>query len=113
MKILGISHPYSWNVAAALLVDGELVAFCEEERFTRLKHAPRSYPQRAVDYCLSRAGVGMQDLDEIAIGMDRPWSTVLPNLWPRQPLGFALGKIRRNFKQIYRGNSRMPFRAEA
>ena len=112
MKILGISHPYSWNVAAALLVDGELVAFCEEERFTRLKHAPRSYPERAVAYCLSRAGLELSDLDEIAIGMDRAWSTVVPNLWPPQPVGFALGKIRRNFKQIHRGNSRMPFRAD-
>jgi len=109
MKILGVSHPYSWNVAAALLVDGELVAFCEEERFTRVKHAPRSFPQRAMEYCLAHAGISLDEVDEIAIGMEQHWSTVLPNLWPPQPPGYALGKIRRNFKQIGRGNGRLPF----
>ena len=109
MKILGISHPYSWNVAAALMVDGELLAFAEEERFTRVKHAPRSFPRRAMDYCLAQAGLGLGDVDEIAIGMEQHWSTVLPNLWPPQPPGFALGKVMRNFKQIGRGNARLPF----
>ena len=109
MKILGVSHPYSWNVAAALLVDGELVAFCEEERFTRIKHAPRSFAQQAMDYCLSKAGLSLADIDEIAVGMEPRWATVLPNFWPPQPLGYTVGKIRRNFKQIGAGNKRMPF----
>ena len=109
MKILGISHPYSWNTAAAVLVDGRLLAFAEEERFTRQKHAPRSFPRRAMDYCLQTAGLALGELDAIAIGMENHWSTVLPNLWPAQPPGFALGKIRRNFKHIGRGNSQLPF----
>jgi carbamoyltransferase len=109
MKILGVSHPYSWNVAAALLVDGELVAFCEEERFSRVKHAPRSFPARAMDYCLTRAGLGLDEVDEIAIGMEQHWSTVVPNLWPPQPVDFLVRKLIRNFKQIGRGNGRMPF----
>lgn len=85
------------------------MAFCEEERFTRVKHAPRSFPQKAMEYCLFRAGLTLADVDEIAIGMEQHWSTVLPNLWPPQPAGFALGKIKRNFKHIGRGNGRMPF----
>ncbi len=110
MKILGISHPYSWNVAAALMVDGELVAFAEEERFTRVKHAPRSFPRRAMEYCLEHAGLALADVDEIAIGMEQHWSTVLPNLWPPQPPGFAFDKVVRNFKQIARGNKQLPFK---
>ena len=109
MKILGISHPYSWNTAAALLVDGQLAAFAEEERFTRQKHAPRSFPRRAMDYCLQSAGLALDEVDAIAIGMENHWSTVLPNLWPLQPPGFALAKIQRNFKQIARGNAQLPF----
>ena len=109
MKILGISHPYSWNVAAALLVDGELVAFCEEERFSRVKHAPRSFPHKAMSYCLDAGGLSLSDVDEIAIGMEQHWSTVLPNLWPPQPPAFTLQKLRRNFREIRGGNRRMPF----
>ncbi len=109
MKILGLTHPYSWNTAAALLVDGELKAFAEEERFTRLKHAPRSFPRLAMDYCLNEGGIKLADVDHIAIGMENKWSVILPNLWPPQPLRFAYGKIQRTMKEISRGNDYFPF----
>jgi carbamoyltransferase len=109
MKILGLTHPYSWNTAAALLVDGELKAFAEEERFTRLKHAPRSFPRMAMDYCLKEGGINLAEVDHIAIGMDSRWSVILPNLWPPQPLRFAYGKIQRTMKEISRGNDYFPF----
>lgn len=109
MKILGITHPYSWNTAAALIVDGKLVAFAEEERFTRVKHAPRDFPKKSMEYCLREGGITQGQVDHIAVGMDSLWSVVLPNLWPPQPLRFAYGKIERTMREIRRGNEVMPF----
>ncbi len=48
--ILGISAFYH-DSAAALVVDGEIVAAAQEERFTRKKHDD-GFPQHAVEYCL-------------------------------------------------------------
>lgn len=61
--ILGISAFYH-DSAAALIVDGEIVAAAQEERFSRLKHDAR-FPQHAVDYCLAEAGIGPNDLDYV------------------------------------------------
>ena len=61
MRILGISCFYH-DAAAALLVDGRLVAAAEEERFSRIKHDSR-WPQRAIDFCLATAGLHPDDLD--------------------------------------------------
>jgi carbamoyltransferase len=59
--ILGISAYYH-DSAAALVVDGNIVAAAQEERFTRVKHDPR-FPQHAVDYCLAEAGITPEQLD--------------------------------------------------
>ena len=61
MRILGISCFYH-DAAAALLVDGQLVAAAEEERFSRIKHDSR-WPQQAIDFCLATAGLHPDDLD--------------------------------------------------
>ncbi len=61
MRILGISCFYH-DAAAALLVDGQLVAAAEEERFSRIKHDNR-WPERAIDFCLATAGLRPGDLD--------------------------------------------------
>ena len=55
--------------AAALLVDGELVAAAAEERFSRKKHTG-CFPSGAIAYCLSEAGLSMGDIDEIAHSFD-------------------------------------------
>ena len=60
-------------------------------------------------YCLKEAGITLDQVDHIAIGMDGKWSVILPNLWPPQPLRFAYGKIRRTMREIDRGNELMPF----
>jgi carbamoyltransferase len=52
-------------------------AMAEEERFTRVKHAIRTYPRNAARFCLDWAGIQPDDLDVIAIGWD------LPRLLPR------------------------------
>ncbi len=51
--------------AAALIVDGEIVAASAEERFTRAKHTG-SFPARAIEDCLRQAGLQLCDIDEIA-----------------------------------------------
>lgn len=61
--ILGVSAFYH-DSAAALIVDGQLVAAAQEERFTRRKHDP-AFPAKAVDYCLQQAGISHADLDYV------------------------------------------------
>ena len=63
MNILGVSCYYH-DAAAALLVDGQLVAAAEEERFTRKKH-DSSFPQNAINFCLTYAGITADDLDYV------------------------------------------------
>ncbi|APZ95764.1 carbamoyltransferase family protein [Fuerstiella marisgermanici] len=67
--ILGISAFYH-DSAAALVVDGEIVAAAQEERFTRKKH-DEGFPQHAVDYCLSEAGLTPAQLDFVGF-YDKP-----------------------------------------
>jgi carbamoyltransferase len=67
--VLGVSRQLH-DPAAALLVDGRCVAAAEEERFSRVKHAPDTLPLQAVRSCLEQAGVAPADVDAIAW----PWS---------------------------------------
>jgi carbamoyltransferase len=62
--VLGISAFYH-DSAAALVVDGRVVAAAQEERFTRKKHDP-GFPTQAAEYCLQHAGLRAQDLTSIA-----------------------------------------------
>jgi len=68
--ILGISAYYH-DSAAALLVDGKIVAAAHEERFTREKHTSE-FPQHAATYCLEEGGLQISDLDCIAF-YDKPY----------------------------------------
>lgn len=77
MIILGMSHPISWNTAACLLVDGQLVAMVEEERLNRKKHAPHAPPIQAMQYCFEQTGITLADVDCIAVGFGRPWETAI------------------------------------
>ena len=70
MRILGLSAFYH-DSAAALVVDGDIVAAAQEERFTRKKHDAR-FPGHAVDYCLAEAGIGLADVDYVAF-YDKPF----------------------------------------
>ena len=63
MNILGISA-YFHDSAAALVVDGTLVAAAQEERFSRVKH-DSSTPLQAVAFCLDEAGLTMADIDHV------------------------------------------------
>ena len=60
---LGISCYYH-DSAAALVRDGELIAACQEERFTRKKHDP-SFPENAINYCLGEGQIEPSDLSAV------------------------------------------------
>jgi carbamoyltransferase len=57
------------DAAAALVIDGKLVAAAEQERFSRKKHTG-AFPIDAIHFCLSEAGISIADIDEIAHGFD-------------------------------------------
>ena len=60
-RILGISAYYH-DSAACLLVDADIVAAAQEERFTRKKH-DASFPSHAVAYCLREGGITIDEVD--------------------------------------------------
>jgi carbamoyltransferase len=86
--ILGISAFYH-DSAAALVVDGEIVAAAQEERFTRKKH-DHGFPQNAIDYCLSAATLRPEDLDYVGF-YDKPltkFERLLETYLAYAPAGF-------------------------
>ncbi|MCD6043807.1 MAG: Carbamoyltransferase [Burkholderiales bacterium] len=89
MKILGISAYYH-DSAAALLVDGQVAAAAQEERFTRKKHDSR-FPHHAIRACLQAAGVQPAQIDRVAF-YDKPFlkfERLLETYLAFAPRGFA------------------------
>jgi carbamoyltransferase len=70
--ILGISAFYH-DAAAAIVVDGEIVAAAQEERFTRKKH-DEGFPEHAIAYCLDEAGLGPDQIDYVGF-YEKPYLT--------------------------------------
>ena len=70
MKILGLSAYYH-DSAACLVIDGEIAAAAQEERFTRKKH-DATFPVNAIKYCLQEAKIGAADLDYVVF-YDKPF----------------------------------------
>ena len=68
MKILGI-NAFHADSSACILVNGEIVCAIEEERLTRLKHWA-GFPKYAIESCLGKAKLKIEDLDYIAINRD-------------------------------------------
>jgi len=86
--ILGISAYYH-DSAAALLVDGRIVAAAQEERFSRKKHDPK-FPSNAIAYCLDEAGVTLQAIDQVVF-YDKPllkFERLLETYLAFAPFGF-------------------------
>jgi carbamoyltransferase len=76
VRVLGLNAVFH-DPAAALVVDGEVVAAAEEERFSRRKHGKRpvpfatwELPELSARWCLQRAGIGPEDLDAVAYSYD-------------------------------------------
>ncbi|MCH8847235.1 MAG: carbamoyltransferase [Proteobacteria bacterium] len=79
--ILGL-NAYHGDSAAALVVDGKLIAAVEEERFRRIKHWA-GLPTEAIRYCLKEANISLEKVDAIAVNQD-----ARANLWKK--IGFTL-----------------------
>ncbi len=87
-RILGISAFYH-DSAAALVIDGRVVAAAQEERFTRRK-ADEAFPREAAAWCLEEGGLTVQDLDAVVF-YDKPVVTferLLSSYLHRAPCGF-------------------------
>ena len=76
MRVLGINAIYH-DPAAALVVDGQIVAAAEEERFSRRKHGKRpvpfaawELPEQAAAWCLAEAGLTAADVDAVTYSFD-------------------------------------------
>jgi carbamoyltransferase len=116
VRILGLSALYH-DSAAALLVDGRIVAAAQEERFTRIKHDAR-YPENAIAYCLAEAKITLADVDYVVFYEKpflkferlletyvafaprgfRSFSTAIP-LWIREKL-FQKDLLRRKLQEL-------------
>ena len=88
VTILGISAYYH-DSAAALVVDGAIIAAAQEERFTRKKH-DAGFPKFAIEYCLREAQIEIGELDHI-IFYDKPlikFERLLETYFSFTPYGF-------------------------
>jgi len=81
--ILGI-NAYHGDASAALVIDGQLVAAVEEERFNRIKHWA-GFPAQSIRWCLEHADVDPADLDHVAVSFN-----------PRANLGRRIAFVARN-----------------
>lgn len=80
MIILGLSGALNHDPSAALLIDGEIVAAAEEERFVRDKHARNRMPLEAARYCLAEARISPRQVDVVAFPY-APISLLTPARW--------------------------------
>ena len=82
--ILGL-NAFHGDSSACLIVDGNLVAAAEEERFRRIKHWA-GFPSESISSCLSENNLTLKDVDVIAINSN-------PKANLRQKLGFSLSSL--------------------
>lgn len=114
MNILGVNAVYH-DPAAALLVDGKLVAAVEEERFNRIKYGklpdvdnPHQFPERAIRFCLDHAGLTADDIDHVAYSFDPSLrqKRFRPEWWPdprsEEVFLLRLGQVRDVADQLFK-----------
>lgn len=100
-SILGI-NAYHGDASAALVIDGQLVAAVEEERFNRIKHWA-GFPSASIRYCLETAGIQPGDIDHVAVSfnpranMARRFGFVLKN---RPSLSAIRDRLKRQGKTM-------------
>jgi len=88
-KILGISAFYH-DSAAALIINGEIIAAAQEERFTRVKNSA-DFPIQSIKYCLDEAGLNLDDLDAV-VYYEKPFlkfERLLQTYYTFAPKGFT------------------------
>ncbi|MCS7082998.1 MAG: carbamoyltransferase [Bacteroidetes bacterium] len=115
MVILGI-NPYHADASAAIIIDGNLVAAAEEERFTRIKHCA-GFPFNAIKFCLDFASISMKDVDIIAIPRLKSsrilkkmlYSIKIPNMFlSRMKAWQKFGNIENEIRKYFVIDKKMP-----
>jgi carbamoyltransferase len=99
MNILGIIG-FGMNPAACILRDGKIIAFAEEERFTRIKVSEGLFPAKAVSFCLDYAKLSLDSIDRIAFGWDAtkyPWTML--GTFTKNFLKYSISESRSFHKQ--------------
>ncbi len=105
VSILGISAFYH-DSAAALVVDGDIVAAAQEERFTRKRH-DHEFPAKAIEYCLKEAGLEPEQVSYVVF-YDKPlkkFDRILETYFAYAPSGFW------SFKKALPSGSGAPYPA--
>src|SRR3954466_7066571 len=95
MYILGL-NAFHGDSSACLLKDGQMIAAAEEERFRRIKHWA-GFPSEAIRYCLREAGIGLSEVDHVALNQDSKANLgrkIAYALSKRPDLGMVLDRIR-------------------
>jgi carbamoyltransferase len=95
MYVLGI-NAYHGDASACLLLDGQLLAAAEEERFLRIKHWA-GFPTESIRYCLQAAGIKLDQVEHIAINRDPKanfWRKVFYTLTKRPDIGLVMERLK-------------------
>ncbi|MER8428063.1 carbamoyltransferase [Mesorhizobium sp. M1403] len=71
-----LRNPFMHDGAAVLVRDGRVIAAVEEERLNRMKHSNK-LPIRSIQYCLSAAGVQLNDIDRVALYASEPYANAM------------------------------------
>ncbi|WP_067885364.1 carbamoyltransferase family protein [Nocardia vaccinii] len=72
--VLGLGGAYHHDASACLVADGQVIAFAEEERFSRIKHHRDSRSAAgSAAWCLHHAGIGWAEVDEVAVAWNPYW----------------------------------------
>ena len=87
--ILGLNYG-GHDTSACLMKNGSLIAACEEERYTKQKHT-RDFPKNAINDCLKKAKISINDVDEITLSYD-------PELLKTENFENIISPKRKNFK---------------
>ncbi|MCS6808077.1 MAG: carbamoyltransferase C-terminal domain-containing protein [Bacteroidota bacterium] len=112
MKVLGMFAPGP-NPSAALVVDGHLVAWAEEERFNRIKTSPHDFPFAAAQFCIEKAGIHLDQVDCIAYGWDcTRYILQAPVFYEEQHAKYPDTHSYNKLQQAYRLNLYHPDRIE-
>jgi len=95
MYILGFNAYYG-DSFACLIKDGKLVVALEEERIRRIKHWA-GFPSEAVKFCLDYAGIGIEDINGIAVSRNpraHLGSKIIYTLKTRPKVSFVFNRVR-------------------
>jgi len=93
--VLGL-NAFHADAAACLVKDGTLLAAVEEERFRRVKHWG-GFPGEAIKYCLAEAGIGLAEVDHVAVNSDNRanrWRKLAYVLTSGVSPSYVLGRLR-------------------